>query len=162
MNSLITRKKKLFTSSSLPPHTSSSWFSSSSTWSSSMRAFNRSSLVCSNNLRRFSLRKSSVSSGVKKKVSSVSEGRSDQPVGESGCCCCWDTLPVRTFASEFGRVSSRRRASYLKKREKKKIYKKRRQVVGERNEEIDFAVVGQISVIAKLIGSRTNGICRQG
>jgi hypothetical protein len=113
MNSLITRKEKTLTSSSLPPHTSSSsWFSSSSTWSSSIRAFNRSSLVCSNNLRRFSLRKSSVSSGVKKKVSSVSEGRSDQPVGESGC---WDTVPVKPFGSGFGRVSSRRRASYLKK-----------------------------------------------
>ena len=101
----------LLTSSSLPPHISSlSWFfSSSSTWSSSIRAFKRSSLVCSISLLRFSLRKSSVSSGVKKKVSSVSEGRSDQPVGESG----WD---MGTMG--FGRVSSRRRASYLTRKRK--------------------------------------------
>ena len=104
----------LFTSSSLPPHTSpSSWFSSSSTWSSSIRAFKRSSRVCSISLRRFSLRKSSVSSGVKKKVSSVSDGRSDQPLVVIGEASGSKDLLGSFFVERVSSCSSRRRASYL-------------------------------------------------
>lgn len=95
----------IHTSSSLPPQTSSSSFGSSSTPSSSILAFSRSSRALSNKRRRFSRRKSSASSGVKKNVSSVSEGRSDQPVGELGACTGIDVVS--------GRVSRRRRASYL-------------------------------------------------
>ena len=141
------------TSSSLPPQISSSSGFSSSTSSSSIRALKRSSRVCSISLRRFALRKSSVSSGVKKNVSSVSEGRSDQPEGESG----WTV-----DSPGFGRVSSSRRASYLKRKTTDvslwvtNLWERR---------EIDFAVIGQIWIYRFTIcnthktqeTSRTNG-----
>jgi len=48
---------------------------------------------------------SSASSGVKKNVSSESDGRSDHPLGDPGTCSC--------VASFVGRASSNSRASYL-------------------------------------------------
>jgi hypothetical protein len=55
---------------------------------------------------RLSRRYSSASSGAKKKVSSVSEGRSDHPLKDSGTVSCGALLIE-------GRVSSNNRASYL-------------------------------------------------
>lgn len=62
---------------------------------------------------------SSVSSGVKKNVSSVSEGRSDHPLGDPGTFTC-----VASLLS--GRVSSNSRASYLYEEQSKQGGKSRK------------------------------------
>ncbi len=53
--------------------------------------------------------RSAVSSGVRKKVSSASEGRSDHPPGESGL----DAASLLLEMEMEGSASKRRRASYL-------------------------------------------------
>lgn len=95
------------TSSSLPPHTSSSSASLDSP-SSIRRARNLSSLFRSMSLLFFSLWNSSASSGEKKNVSSESEGISDQPPGEPATECVALVEPDQT-----GSASIKRRASYL-------------------------------------------------
>jgi hypothetical protein len=59
--------------------------------------------------------RSAVSDGVRKKVSSASEGRSDHPPGESGRLCGGSLLleVVGESAIKVGSASRRRRASYL-------------------------------------------------
>lgn len=72
-------------------------------------ARNRVSRPESINLRRFSRCSSSISLGLKKNVSSESEGRSDQPVGEGG-----EAVFGRSELQDAVGIDVRsRRASYL-------------------------------------------------
>ena len=79
-----------FTSSSLPPHGSASARSSENVSGESARR--RAVRRASRWRRRFVRWRSAVSSGVRKKVSSASEGRSDHPSGESGLTGWWDAV----------------------------------------------------------------------
>ena len=109
------------TSSSLPPHTSSSSPSLDSP-SSIRRARNLSSLFWSISLLFFCLRNSSASSGEKKNVSSESEGISDQPPGETGTDRVALVEPDQT-----GSTSINSRASYLENEKHKDVCKRRKQ-----------------------------------
>ena len=111
---------KFFTSSSLPPHGSAFAFASPSAgWSDAAlgeSARRRAVRSASRWRRRFVRCRSAVSSGVRKKVSSASEGRSDHPPGEPGVAAAASSslgaAAVAVLAMR-GSVSSRRRASYL-------------------------------------------------
>ena len=101
----------LFTSSSLPPHGSAS----SSGQGEGERARRRAVRSASRWRMRFVRCRSAVSAGVRKKVSSASEGRSDQPPGEPGLetAAAISSLLGAAARAMRGSVSSRRRASYL-------------------------------------------------
>jgi len=107
------------TSSSLPPHGSA--LAKGSVYVSGESARRRAVRRVSRWRRRFVRWRSAVSSGVRKKVSSASEGRSDHPPGESGLTGWWNA--VWTWTASGDKVGSRifeascgsrsRRASYL-------------------------------------------------
>jgi len=111
------------TSSSLSPHGSASAglaLAEASVYVSGESARRRAVRRASRWRRRFVRCRSAVSSGVRKKVSSVSEGRSDHPPGESGLTgwgnAVWiasgdDKVGSWIFEASCG--SRSRRASYL-------------------------------------------------
>ena len=108
------RESDLLTSSSVPPHGSVSLLlgGEASGESARRRAVRRASRW----RRRFVRWRSVVSSGVRKKVSSASEGRSDHPpLGESGLGLDADasSLGAALLLAMRGSASRRRRASYL-------------------------------------------------